>query len=159
VNLSASSVVLSGNSLTLNLAMAFTSAYGGAKNIYMYAQNASGANSGWQTRGTWTVPAPPPPSVTADSVTPNSGTGATQAFALQYSDTLGATDLATMWVWFNATLAGSSANSCMLFYTRATNTLSLLGNGSVLDAGHDRKRDDAAETRNAASISGHRPWP
>jgi len=56
VSLGSSSVTASGTSLTLNLAMTFRAAYAGTKNIYMYAQNASGVNSGWQTRGTWTVP-------------------------------------------------------------------------------------------------------
>jgi hypothetical protein len=55
VSLGGSSVTASGNSLTLNLAMTLRAAYAGTKNVYMYAQNASGVNSGWQTRGTWTV--------------------------------------------------------------------------------------------------------
>jgi hypothetical protein len=42
--------------LTLNLAMTFKPAYSGAKNIYMYAGDVSGSNSGWQQRGTLTVP-------------------------------------------------------------------------------------------------------
>ena len=56
VSLGGSSSATSGNSLTLNLAMTFKAAYAGAKNVYMYAQNAGGVNSGWQARGTWTVP-------------------------------------------------------------------------------------------------------
>jgi hypothetical protein len=45
----------SGNTVTLTLAMSFSSQYVGAKNIYMYAANGAGVNSGWQTRGAWTV--------------------------------------------------------------------------------------------------------
>ena len=56
LNVAATSVALSGNTLTLNLAMTFKPAYAGAKNIYMYAADVSGANSGWQQLGTWTVP-------------------------------------------------------------------------------------------------------
>ena len=56
VNLTTSSVSISGNTLTLNLAMTFKPAYAGAKNIYMYAANVANVNSGWQTRGTWTAP-------------------------------------------------------------------------------------------------------
>jgi hypothetical protein len=85
----------------------------------MYAQNATGANSGWQDRGDWTVPAGQTPVVTADSVTPNNGTGTTQTFTLAYSDTAGATDLGQLWVWVNETFAPSAANSCMLYYVRA----------------------------------------
>jgi hypothetical protein len=64
--------------------------------------------------------------VTADSVTPNAGSGSSQTFAFQYSDTAGATDLSTSWAWINASFAASSANSCLFYYTRATNTLALL---------------------------------
>jgi hypothetical protein len=55
VNVAASTVTLSGNTLTLNLAMTFKPAYAGAKNIYMHAIDISGSNSGWQPLGTWTV--------------------------------------------------------------------------------------------------------
>jgi hypothetical protein len=67
--------------------------------------------------------------VAAASVTPGAGSGSSQTFALQYTDSIGATDLATTWVWFNATFASSSANSCMLYYNRATATLFLLNDG------------------------------
>jgi hypothetical protein len=105
--------------------MTFKPAYGGAKNVYMYAASGGGINSGWQDRGDWTVPSVVA-AVAADSATPNSGSGPSQTFALQYSDTLGATDLSTMWVWFNATFAATSANSCMLYFSPATLTLRLL---------------------------------
>jgi archaellum component FlaF (FlaF/FlaG flagellin family) len=123
VNMAATSVVLNGNTLTLNLAMTFKPAFGGAKNIYMYGRDVSLTNSGWQTRGTWTVPAAAAV-VTADSVTPGSGTGATQTFALQYSDSNGAASFQTAWVWFNAAFS-STANSCFLYYDRAANQLNL----------------------------------
>jgi hypothetical protein len=60
------------------------------------------------------------------SATPNSGTGLSQTFVLQYSDTAGASSIPTAWVWFNATFAGSAANSCMLYYSVATNQVELL---------------------------------
>jgi len=47
---------LNGTTLTLNLPMTFQAGYAGAKNIYLYAADASGANSGWQQLGTLTVP-------------------------------------------------------------------------------------------------------
>ena len=56
LNVAAASVFVSGNNLMLTLAMTFAPAYAGAKNIYMYAADVSGANSGWQQLGTWTVP-------------------------------------------------------------------------------------------------------
>ena len=79
----------------LNLPMTFNSAFSGSRNIYLDAAETEGANSGWQTRGTWTVPGTAL-SLTADLVTPNSGSGVSQAFALQYSDTAGASSLSTV---------------------------------------------------------------
>jgi hypothetical protein len=115
----------------LNLALIFNAAYAGTKNIYMYAAKASGQNSGWQQRGTWTVPPGAAPVVTADSVTPNTGTGASTVFALQYSDTAGFADLSTTWVWVNATFATSAANSCLVYYNRATNLVWLLNDAGT----------------------------
>jgi hypothetical protein len=131
VNLDESTVMLSGDTLTLSLAMMFKPAYAGAKQIYTYAQNASNVNSGWQRRGDWTVPGlvegrPMTPSITADAVAPSGGSGAVQTFSLTYSDTSGATDLSAVWVWFTAEFSAISSNSCMLFYDRGTNQLYLL---------------------------------
>jgi hypothetical protein len=55
LNVAASTVTLSGNALTLNLAMTFKPAYDGAKNVYLHAVDISGTKSGWQPMGTWTV--------------------------------------------------------------------------------------------------------
>jgi hypothetical protein len=56
VNVAMTTVMASGNTLTLNLAVTFRPAYAGAKNTYMYAADISGSDSGWQQLGTWTVP-------------------------------------------------------------------------------------------------------
>jgi hypothetical protein len=74
INIAGATVLLLGNSLMLNLPMTFNSAFSGSRNIYLDAAEAEGANSGWQTRGTWTVPGTAL-SLTADLVTPNSGPG------------------------------------------------------------------------------------
>jgi hypothetical protein len=123
-----STSVSSGTTLTLTLAMTFKPAFSGTKNIYMYAASSAGPNSGWQTRGSWTVPGV---TVTAETVTPNSGSGSWETFALQYSDTLGAADLATTWVWFNATFASSAAGSCLVYYEQATNRLRLINDAGT----------------------------
>jgi hypothetical protein len=129
VNTVASSVALNGNTLTLNLAITFKPAFAGAKNIYLYGADVSGSNSGWQQRGTWTVPSGIV-TVTANSVTPSSGSVATQTFALQYSDSAGAASLQTVYVYFNATLA-SPSNSCFLYYNIAANQINLLNDAGV----------------------------
>ena len=50
---------------------------------------------------------------------------------MQFSDTAGATALTQGWVWFNATFAASAANSCLVYYDRPTNTLSLLNDAGT----------------------------
>jgi len=130
VNVAATTAVPSGNNLTLNLAMAFAPAYAGTKNIYMYATDISGSNSGWQTAGSWIVPvASGTPS--AVSVTPSSGSVASQNFALQYSDTAGAASLQLVYVYFNATLASPASNACFVFYGVAANQINLLNDAGT----------------------------
>jgi len=51
-----SSVVASGNTLTLNLAIAFKSGFAGNQVFYMAARNSSTGNTGWQAVGSVTVP-------------------------------------------------------------------------------------------------------
>jgi hypothetical protein len=130
LNVATSSVTLNGNTLTLNLAMTFKPTFAGAKNIYMYAADFSGPNSGWQQLGTWTVPGGSI-TVTANSVTPSLGSVASQMFALQYSDTAGAANLQTMYAYFNATLASSASNSCFLYYNVAANQINLLNDAGA----------------------------
>jgi hypothetical protein len=119
LNGAASSVTTSGATLTLNLALTFQAAYGGAKNIYMEAVSPS-ATSGWKQMGTWTVPT----AVQAVAVTPASGSGATQTFATQFTDSAGATDLTSVSVLVSSTL--TAVASCEVDYYRASNTLKLL---------------------------------
>uniref|UniRef100_Q02BA1 Uncharacterized protein n=1 Tax=Solibacter usitatus (strain Ellin6076) TaxID=234267 RepID=Q02BA1_SOLUE len=129
INLATTSAALVSNTLTLKLATTFKPAYASAKNIYMYGA-AGATNSGWQTRGTWTATSGIV-TVTADSVTPSSGSGSTQTFALQYSDTAGATTFSTAWAWFNATFSASAANSCLVYYDRAASTLYLINDAGT----------------------------
>jgi hypothetical protein len=55
LNVAAMTVTPSGNTLTLKLPITFEPAYSGAKNVYMYDSDVSGASSGWQPLGAWTV--------------------------------------------------------------------------------------------------------
>ncbi len=123
LNAAATTVVRNGNTLTLNLSMTFSPAYGGAKNIYLYAADVSGSNSGWQQLGSWTVPAGS--GVAAVSVTPSSGFVASQTFALQYSDAAGAPSLQTVWAYFSAGLVNPASSSCLLYYNVAANLINL----------------------------------
>lgn len=119
---SASSVTIVGMTMTLNLAINFQPVFSGVKNMYMEEADAVSASS-WQSVGSWEVT---PTGVGAISVMPSSGSSFQQTFALRYSDSAGANDLSTVWVWFTPTFSPSSAKSCILYYARAGNQLNLL---------------------------------
>jgi hypothetical protein len=111
-----SSITGSGNTLTLNVAVTFTTAFSGTKNVYLEAYD--GMDSGWQQRGTWTVPANTLPA--SVSVTPASGSGSTQVFSFVYSDPKGYAAISSVSVIMNSTL--TSAGGCYLLYTRSNNS-------------------------------------
>ena len=131
VNLGASSVSLSGNTLTLNLAMSFTPAFAGTKSIYMLVSSAT-LNSGWVVNGTWTVPAASAPP-TPVSVTPNSGSGLSQTFAFVFSDPAGAADIASAQIVINGAFGGT--NSCyMAFLAGGSKLLYLASNAGAFQS-------------------------
>ncbi len=145
LNVGTAWISTSGNTLTLNVTVTFTPAFVGAKNIYLYAVDGSGSNSGWQQLGTWTVAGTAGTPSTL-SVTPNSGSAASQTFALQYSDTSGAANLEQVWAYFNATLANPATNTCLLYYNASTNQIQLAERRcDGLDVGDIRIGDDAPE--------------
>jgi hypothetical protein len=130
LNVAGTSVVLSGNTLTLTLPMTFLPAYAGAIDINLYSADVSGSASGWQQLGTWTIPAAAGVP-TAVSVTPNSGGVANQTFTLQFADTAGAASLQTVWVYFSSTLADPAINSCLLYYNIAASQINLAQNNGT----------------------------
>ncbi len=126
ISVATSSVLLSGNTLTLNLALSFAPAFAGAQNIYMYVQNATLSN-GFTQEGTWTVPGASGP--VPVSVTPSSGTGSSQTFAFVFSDSAGAADITAAQIGFNTAVVGT--NSCWMYYAAATKTIYLSNNAGA----------------------------
>jgi len=120
---SSSLTTLSNTDLVVNLAVSFASTFAGSKNVKMHVESLSG-QSPWVAMGSWTVSGTI--TVAPVSVTPSSGSGAQQTFGLRYTDTAGVGDLTTEWVWFDNSLASSSAGSCLAYYYRQANTLYLL---------------------------------
>jgi hypothetical protein len=106
VNGAGSSLLVSGNTLILNVAVSFPSNFTGAKSVYGYAQTAAGVGSGWQTLGTWNVMQQPPQVV---SVTPSSGMGNSGTFSFTFSDANGTSDLSLVQVLINGTFSGAPA--------------------------------------------------
>jgi hypothetical protein len=130
VNAGASSASMSGNTLTLNLALSFTAGFAGTKNVYMEVENAT-HDSGWTQFGTWTVASSvqsssPPAAV---SVSPNSGSGSSGTFTFTYSDTNGATDISSAQIDIASTLSVSGA--CYLYYPRGLNEIYLASDAGV----------------------------
>jgi hypothetical protein len=124
-----SSVSSAGTLLTLNLAIAFKSAFNGAKTVYLQATNPAGSTS-WTVKGTWTVPAAVVVGVNTVSVSPASGAGLQQTFTLHYSDGAGATDLSSVWIWFNASTS-TTVGSCLAYYSRPSNTLYVINDAGT----------------------------
>jgi hypothetical protein len=127
IDAGASSVSMSGNTLTVNLALSFLPGYAGAKNVYALAQNAS-VNSGWTQLGTWTVtgngsPPPPPSPPAAVSVSPNAGSGLSQTFAFSFTDSSGAGNILSTQMDIGGVLA--VPNSCFFYYAVGSNSIYL----------------------------------
>ncbi len=124
LNGAGSSTAVSGNVLTLNLAITFRN-FGGTQNIYLQAASQSGA-TGWVQEGVWTVPPGPP---TPLSVTPSSGSGTSQTFAFQFSDGKGYSALVSVSVIINSTAVG--AGGCYVLYYPTSKLIYLTNDAST----------------------------
>ena len=103
-----SSVSSSGNNLSVNLALSFTSAFYGDRTVFMIARDAGGQSSGWQSQGSWRVTSPAVPPVPI-SVTPESGNGSEQTFTFLFSDLNGAADIEVTTTLISSALSGNNA--------------------------------------------------
>ena len=123
----------SGNQLTLTIPASFSASFAGPKTWYSYASDQGNLNSGWQTLGTWTPITPANTAPTADSVSPNSGSGATQTFTFKYSSVNGYGYLGRLFGLVNSTLSGSAG--CFFQYYEPASTLYLYANDGSTVAG------------------------
>ena len=116
-----SSARLLGNNLTLTVSLVFQPGFAGAKTVYLHADDFV-TNTGFLAKGVWvvTIPAPIP---SADSVSPNSSTGAIQAFTFIFSDTQNASNLTNTAMLFSA--SGSLANACYIVYDPVAGSIRL----------------------------------
>ena len=128
VNGAASGIITNGNTTTLSLALTFQPWFAGAKSIYANAISTVGLSSGWMNLGTWTVPAAGQP-LRAVSVTPPSGTGSTQTFSFNFTDSAGVADLQSLLALINSALSGSA--SCDVQVNVAYNALWLLNDAAT----------------------------
>jgi len=123
----------SGNTLTLSLAVTFTTAFAGNKILYLAARDVAQNNSGWVPLGVWQVPGAAQTTTTAVlGMTPASGTGlGPTPFTFSFSDTKGFLDLGVENILINSALDGG--HGCYLAYARPFNVLYLVNdNGDGL---------------------------
>jgi hypothetical protein len=119
----------SGDTLSLKLALTFTPAFAGLKNVYGYAADDGSLNSGWKTLGIWDTAAPQSVPPAAVSVTPDGGAGTSQTFTFTYSSANSYGYLANVHGLFSSVL--SSTNGCHVQYQRAANLLYLLNDAGT----------------------------
>jgi hypothetical protein len=120
----ATSVTATALSITITLDITFKSAFTGLKNIYMYSADGDGSiNTGWVQKGTYTVAVVGPPVPTADSVSPDSGSGFLQTFTFVFSDSQSSNNLAAAAILFAPALVAD--NSCFVVYDRNQGTVQL----------------------------------
>jgi len=140
--------MLSGSSLTVNFPITFNSAYAGAQNVFLFAYDSSGQNSGWQQLGTWTVPGTggtlPAGAIAAcgqngapcvASLTPANGSGLSGTFTGIFTDPGGAGAHALGYILFLPTpniVWYTATGSCLVEYNRISDAMRLIN-----DAGTD----------------------
>ncbi len=107
--------------------LTFNANYYGAKNIYLDAIE-PGFTSGWADVGTWTVTGGAP---VANSVSPASGSGSSQAFTFTVSDSMNSANISGMSMLFTSGAPTGLANACYLTYNVAAGTISLYNNAGT----------------------------
>jgi hypothetical protein len=108
IPMATASVTVSGNTVTISLAISFSVSFAGPQNIYVNTVNTSGLAGTAQQIGTWTVPG------VSITVNPSSGSGLTQQFTFTYTRP----NLAQEHLLFNSSLSGAGA--CYLYYAQAS---------------------------------------
>lgn len=127
------SVQTSATTITLSLPLTFKSGFAGAKTVYVSAVDSTSLSSGWQNRGSWTVPSENNSGPNVVAVSPSSGTGSTQSFTFTLTDASGGGNISWLHAVFNTSLSTGSA--CYFAYERASNLLYLANDPATATIG------------------------
>jgi hypothetical protein len=157
---SGSSVQLSGNTLMMTVSLQFSSAFAGAgkgpvKNVYALPVNVAGQGptAGATLAGTWTIPQLTTNGVpTPVSLTPSSGKGSSQAFALVVSDSAGATDLAAVHLIVSG--AAALTNACWVTYFPPKNSIGLVNDSATAYVGYVTPGQAGTVSNSNCTLSG-----
>ena len=123
-----------GNTLVLNLSIAFGTNFGGNRIVYMAARDVAENNSGWQALGTCTIPFAASGTVGVAGIAPShsiAAVGAAQNWTFMLTDTKGAGDFGVVNLLANNFIDGRQA--CYLAYVAPSNSLLLVDDAG--DAG------------------------
>lgn len=118
--LTGSSKTIAGNTLTLTLSLVLDTGFPGNNTVYLYAADTN-VNTGWVAKVGVSV-------VSADSVSPNSGSGASQVFTFVFSDTKDANNVQAAAMLISSSSSG--INACWLVFDRSRGTIALLYDGA-----------------------------
>jgi Viral BACON domain len=132
VNTQQTSVSKSGDAVALNLAISFTNAFQGSKNVYLRALGDGFVDTGTVSAGTWQVSSSNPKGIT---VTPAAGSGSAGLFTATFLDREGFAGQTFGWaqVLFATAPNGGGQSFCLIHYDRTENALWLYGeNGTFL---------------------------
>lgn len=131
INVASTTATGSGNVLTLQLVVTFTSGFAGDKVVYVASRDSAGGNSGWQAIGVWSVPGLSPPPASVTSWSPATSTSLNQTFTAVLNDTGGHSAISVVDILINTALTGG--NACYIAYVPSSNLLYLVGDdGSTL---------------------------
>ena len=122
-----STVVTSGNTVTLTLNVAFTSGFSGNKVIFVAAGDGALNNTGWQTMGVHGVPPMALVFPNAAEMRPASGSTSSAIISFTYQDVTSVENLQTAWALVNTALDGRGA--CYVAYYRPGNQVFLVPDG------------------------------
>ncbi len=111
LNTVGSTFTYSGNTATMTVNLTFKTAFSGNKGAWLWAANFGGQAAWSGQMGSWTVPGG---SLSGVSVSPSSGSGSSQTFTANYSDSLGASDVEYLAININSSNVASS--SCYVLY-------------------------------------------
>jgi M6 family metalloprotease-like protein len=110
----------------LRVELIFKSAFAGAKNIYLLAEDKGFENTGWQARGTYTVQNSAP---AVGPLSPASGSGGAVTITAQYSDPNGAGNLTSLRLLVNT--SASAVSACLVEYLPQTGVVRLADNAGT----------------------------
>ena len=125
-----SSVVSSGNTLTLTLVVQFnTTAFAGRKILYVAARDAADNNSDWQPMGVFGVATPLATNPMVVSLSPASGTGTSATLTITYRDATAGANIQPSQILIGRALDAS--NACYIAFVNSTNDLYLVKDDGV----------------------------